>query len=175
MGDREDPFADQTRIKMRYGDPFPPFWQALQAPSNGPSTVTAVNGRWYFGSAILGGNHVRPSKIATWDYPPQCRYGLNGTEIQHLGEFTLLPFDTNQMELIPAQGGVTPPGRRPVLGGYDEQGRDLYHCLVYTGLPNPAFKSEIPGVTSPEIGGGQAVTDNIVFTEYNYRLLVWKY
>jgi len=168
----QNPFWNQNRIRMGHGSALPSQSQTLAAPSAGPPSVRPVNGVYYFGSADLGGGHIRPSKIHSWSNRPACRYGLNGREIAHPGAYTLLPYDANRMELIPAQCGEIPPGRRPVLGGYDEHGYPLYHCLVYCGVTGD--ESEVPGATSPEIGGGQAVTNNIVFTERNYSLLVWK-
>lgn len=53
------------------------------------------------------------------------------------------------MELVHASNGQIPSGRKPVLGGFDESGNRLYHCLVFDG---PAgAKCDIPGMTSPQM------------------------
>ena len=88
---------------------------------------------------------------------PACRVPYGGGEYEHTGRYDLLrkfllfhyplihdprnyltllnlisswPYKafTQDMELIPASGGVLPPGRRPVEGGY-ENGIKLYHAV----------------------------------------------
>jgi hypothetical protein len=36
---------------------------------------------------------------------------------------------TSEMEWVPTRDGEIPPGRRPVEGGYEANGKKLYHAL----------------------------------------------
>lgn len=138
---REDPFADQGRIKTYYGNSFPPSSQTLTAPSIGKD-----GRRLYFGSAFLTNTHIRPSKVSDFTKKPECRYALNGKEVSHPGQFSILPFDTRKFELVPATNGQLPLGRRPVTGGFDENGEEMFHCLVYAGPSGQ--ERDLPGLTS---------------------------
>ena len=58
------------------------------------------------------------------------RVPYGGRETEHQGRFDLLPFDPASMELVRAEGGRIPNGRRPVEGGYEEGGARLFHALA---------------------------------------------
>jgi hypothetical protein len=50
-------------------------------------------------------------------------------EYEHHGLYDLLPFDPATMEWVAASNGLIPDGRRPIEGGYDENGQKLYHAM----------------------------------------------
>ena len=70
-----------------------------------------------------------------------------GREVEHNGRYDLLPFDPNTMEWVPTSHGQVPPGRRPVEGGYEEDGAKLYHAIaVVHGV-------RVPGKAGPHLVG----------------------
>ena len=81
------------------------------------------------GSALFGSS-VHPCKIAPHLSPP-ARVAYGGGEHEHWGRFDLLPINDQTMEWVPASHGKIPPGRRPVEGGYEENGMRLFHAIVY--------------------------------------------
>ncbi|KAH8118026.1 hypothetical protein DFH11DRAFT_1498014, partial [Phellopilus nigrolimitatus] len=111
------------RIPLTTEAPFPSMQQAGQAPCIDSDGISPV----YFGSALFP-NAVHPCKIAPHLHTP-CRVPYGGQESEHKGRFDLLPF-TQDMELIHVTGGQIPPGRRPVEGGYEENGNKLYHAVA---------------------------------------------
>lgn len=72
---------------------------------------------------------VHPCKVCP-DLNPPCRVAYGGQEFEHYGRYDLLPFDPNSMELVPTSHGQIPSGRRPIEGGYEENGSKLYHALA---------------------------------------------
>ena len=73
----------------------------------------------------------------------KCRVPYGGTEWEHHGRYDLLPFRPDTMELVPASDGKVPYGRRPVEGGYEENGAKLYHALaVVSGVKVPGKTGE---------------------------------
>ena len=54
----------------------------------------------------------------------------SGQEYAHHGRYDLLPFDPSTMELVPTSRGEIPAGRRPIEGGYEENGAKLYHAVA---------------------------------------------
>ncbi|KIJ37610.1 hypothetical protein M422DRAFT_177869 [Sphaerobolus stellatus SS14] len=82
----------------------------------------------YVGSAIFQ-NAIHPCKIAPHlDSPVRVPYA--GGETEHHGRYDLLPIDENWMEWVQTGHGRIPPGRRPVEGGYEENGERLFHALA---------------------------------------------
>ncbi|KAK0215955.1 hypothetical protein EDD85DRAFT_962501 [Armillaria nabsnona] len=63
------------------------------------------------------------------------------------GAFDLLPFNPDTMELVRTSEGHVPDGRRPIKGGYEEDGASLYHGLV------ECKGYRVPGKTSPHLNG----------------------
>lgn len=96
----------------------------------GPPVVVDADGRTpvFIGSALFE-RAVHPCKIIPTFQPP-ARVAWGGGEREHRGRYDLLPFDPNTMEWVPASHGQLPPGRRPVEGGYEENGEKLYHALA---------------------------------------------
>ncbi|TFK92647.1 hypothetical protein K466DRAFT_480191 [Polyporus arcularius HHB13444] len=111
------------RVPLSNTTPFP----AQQA---GPPASYDADGRTpvYLGSVIFE-RSVHPCKIVpSFNPPPRVAYG--GRELEHQGRYDLLPFDPNTMEWVPTSRGQVPPGRRPVEGGYEEDGSKLYHAIA---------------------------------------------
>ena len=95
----------------------------------------------FFGSAFLG-RSIHPCKVAP-RLPPCCRVPFGGSEVAHHGRYDLLPFTPDTMELVTAAYGQLPPGRRPVEGGYEENGARLYHAVaVVDGVRVPGKTGE---------------------------------
>ncbi|PAV16028.1 hypothetical protein PNOK_0764800 [Pyrrhoderma noxium] len=119
----------------------------------------------FFGSAFLD-NSVHPCKVAP-HLMPVCRVPYGGGEYEHTGRYDLLPF-TQDTELIPASGGVIPPGRRPVEGGY-ENGIKLYHAVgQIDGV-------RVPGKCGEHLGGANIPFGGEERFMRDYEILVWRY
>ncbi|EIN09696.1 hypothetical protein PUNSTDRAFT_86159 [Punctularia strigosozonata HHB-11173 SS5] len=120
----------------------------------------------FIGSALME-KSVHPCKIAP-HLQPHCRVPYGGGEFEHRGRFDLLPFSPNLMEWVPTQGGHVPPGRRPVEGGYEENGAKLYHALgTISGVHVPGKTGEHLGGANIAFGGGEHVVRE-------YSILCWK-
>jgi len=112
------------RIPLSSTATFPSPQQAGQPPCYDLDGVTPV----YIGSALFE-NSVHPCKIGPHLYPPAfVPYG--GSEYLHHGRYDLLPFTPETMEFVRTSYGRIPPGRRPVEGGYEENGAKLYHGIA---------------------------------------------
>lgn len=110
------------RVPLSTGTAFP-VQQAGQPVAYDADGRTPV----YVGSAIFE-RAVHPCKIVpSFNPPPRVPYG--GREHEHAGRYDLLPFDPATMEWVPTAHGQIPHGRRPVEGGYEENGEKLYHVL----------------------------------------------
>lgn len=107
----------------------PPFFDA-----DGVSPV-------FIGSALLE-KSVHPCKICPNIYPfALVPYG--GVELSHHGRYDLLPFVPDMMEWVATSHGRIPSGRRPVEGGYEEDGAKLYHAVaVVNNIKVPGKASE---------------------------------
>lgn len=81
----------------------------------------------YLGSALFE-KSVHPCKIAPHLNPP-CSVPYGGGEHSHHGRYDLLPFTPQTMEFVRTSHGRIPDGRRPVEGGYEENGAKLYHAV----------------------------------------------
>jgi len=150
------------RIPLTTGAPFPPTQQALDAPccdADGHSPV-------YVGSALFP-NSVHPCKIAPHLHPTPCRVPYGGREWEHTGRFDLLPI-TPDMEWVPASGGVLPHGRRPVEGGYEEDGSKLYHAIAIVN------DCRVPGKAGVHLGGANVAFGMQETYCREYEILCWR-
>ncbi|EIW83823.1 hypothetical protein CONPUDRAFT_99430 [Coniophora puteana RWD-64-598 SS2] len=121
----------------------------------------------YIGSAILE-DSVHPCKIAPHLDPP-CRVGYGGQELSHRGRYDLLPYDPATMEWVPASLGRIPDGRRPVEGGYENNGARLYHaCAVFQGV-------RVPGKTGQHLSGANFAFGGEQVIERGYEILCWRH
>lgn len=120
------PAAAGQRIALSTDTPFP-------SPSTLPPSSLHDRGGphqlVYVGSALFGLS-VHPCKIAPHLNPP-VRVGYDGDEHDHWGQFDLLPINHQTMDWVPTSHGRIPLGRRPVEGGYEENGARLFHAIAY--------------------------------------------
>ncbi|KIL67559.1 hypothetical protein M378DRAFT_32008, partial [Amanita muscaria Koide BX008] len=99
----------------------------------------------YFGS-VLFPRSVHPCKVGA-HLDPHAQVAYGGREQGHSGRYDLLPFSPQTMELVRTSRGQIPPGRRPVEGGYEENGTKLYHAVaIVQGV-------KVPGKTGLHLGG----------------------
>jgi len=120
----------------------------------------------YFGSAMMG-QGVHPCKIVP-HLTPLCRIPYGGSEIEHHGRYDLLPFNSEKMQLVPASGGRVPPGKRPVIGGYEEDGKELYHAVAnVNGV-------EVPGKTGEHLPGCNVAFGGLEHVVEEYKILCWR-
>lgn len=125
------------RIALTTTSAFPNQQQIGQAPCYDLDGVSPV----YLGSALFD-KSVHPCKIAPHLNPP-CAVAYAGAELNHHGRYDLLPFDPTTMEFVHASHGRIPHGRRPVEGGYEENGTKLYHAVgVVSGIRVPGKTGE---------------------------------
>jgi Protein of unknown function (DUF3421) len=84
----------------------------------------------FIGSALMQYS-VHPCKIAPHLAPPSaCRVPYGGLEHAHHGRYDLLPFIPERMEFVQTSHGRIPPARRPVKGGFENTGAELYHAAA---------------------------------------------
>ncbi|KAF9450356.1 hypothetical protein P691DRAFT_665543, partial [Macrolepiota fuliginosa MF-IS2] len=144
------------RVPLRTDSAFP-------APDQtGPPVVYDADGvsPIFIGSALFE-TSVHPCKIGFHLQPPvSVAYG--GGEYSHHGRYDLLPFVSDQMEWVHTSYGQIPPGRRPIEGGYEENGGKLYHALANVNGVN------VPGKTGDHLGGANVAFggQELVFQEY---------
>jgi hypothetical protein len=94
---------------------------------------------------------------------------FGGEEREHLGRFDLLPFREREMEFVKTVGGRVPDGRRPVEGGYEENGEKLYHgAVVIDGV-------RVPGKTAPHLNGCNVPYGGVEQHRNEHEILCWKY
>jgi len=147
------------------GQPFPGLDQTRSPPFTDADGKSSV----FLGSAILEGGHsVHPCKIAP-HLPSPCRVPFAGGELEHRGRYDLLPFVPETMEFVLTSHGQVPPGRRPVKGGFEKSGQELYHAVaVVNGVKVPGKTGAHLGGCNIAFGGGE----NVV-TE-KYEILCWR-
>lgn len=140
-------FNDSKDSKEDPSLPPPPYTPARPPPSgyrialdgsssfpkqaftkDAPCLDTGGTAPVFLGSAIFN-NSVHPCKIVP-HLTPHCRVPYGGSEVEHPGRYDLLPFDPETMEWVPSSLGRIPSHRRPVQGGYEENGARLYHALA---------------------------------------------
>lgn len=149
------------------GQPFPGTDRTRSAPFTDADGKSPV----FLGSAIMADGSVHPCKIAPGLLPSSpCRVPFAGGELDHRGRYDLLPFVPELMEFVVASRGRVPPGRRPVAGGFEKSGQELYHAVaVIDGV-------KVPGKTAVHLGGC-----NVAFggwehvVQEKYEILCWKY
>lgn len=126
------------RIALNTSSPFPDLTYTKEPPCH-DDALTPI----FLGSAIFN-NSVHPCKIGPSLDPP-CRVPYGGSEVKHYGRYDLLPFDKETMEWVPTSLGRIPTHRRPVQGGYEENGANLYHAMATVRL------SRVPGKTGEHL------------------------
>ncbi|KAJ3727919.1 hypothetical protein FB446DRAFT_722668 [Lentinula raphanica] len=149
------------RVPLNENSAFPAQHSPFSYDADGVSPI-------FIGSAIFP-NSVHPCKIVP-ALDPKCMVPYGGREHHHRGRYDLLPFDPNTMELVRTSHGHIPSGRRPVEGGYEEDGTKLYHGIAtVSGV-------RVPGKTAPHLGGCNvsfAGGEHIIHQDY--EILCWRY
>jgi hypothetical protein len=140
---RKDPFGTFLRTQIGPGEGFRITADALRiafAKNDGefgePPGFEKERGSpkdVYFTSASYKGSLIPGKEI---DFrSPACYIPWNETEIT-CQSYSILRFDRELMELVPASGGEVPAGRRPVVGGYEDEEEktgELYHAVGVVG------------------------------------------
>ncbi|GJJ08703.1 hypothetical protein Clacol_002922 [Clathrus columnatus] len=118
----------------------------------------------YVGSALFE-KSVQPCKIGPHLNPPvSVPYG--GQEINHTGRYDLLPIDESLMEWADTSHGRIPSGRRPVEGGYEENGERLFHALA------PIEGIWVPGKTGIHLGAAHVPFGGERVVKEGYKILI---
>jgi len=146
------------------GPPFPGVERTRGAPFTDADGTSPV----FIGSAILQYS-VHPCKIAP-NQPRPCYVSYGGEEIVHEGRYDLLPFVPEHMEFVSTSGGRIPPGRRPVKGGFEHDGKELYHAVAFVeGI-------KVPGKTGVHLNGCRIPYNGEEhIMDENYEILCWKF
>jgi len=144
--------------------PFPGVERTRGAPFTDADGKSPI----FVGSALMQYS-VHPCKIAP-KLPQPCYVSYGGAEIVHDGRYDLLPFVPEHMEFVLTSSGRIPPGRRPVKGGFEHDGKELYHAVaVIEGIKVPGKTgSHLNGCRIPYNGEEHIVNDN-------YEILCWKF
>jgi hypothetical protein len=109
----------------------------------GPPICLDGNGSLlWMGSAMIG-DAVIPCKVYH-SYSVFIPDG--GREQMHDGHYDALVYDLDVMELVVASRGEIPTDKRPVQGGFDLEGRALYHAVGTVQL-GAGTETRIPGRT----------------------------
>jgi len=150
------------RVPLSTTSSFPDTAVTVQPPCYDADGVSPI----FIGSALFD-NAVHPCKIGP-HLQPFASVAYGGVELAHHGRFDLLPFEPRMMEWVPTSYGRVPPGRRPIEGGYEENGAKLYHGLaVVNGVRIPGKTGEHLGACNVSFGGSEiALVD--------YEILCWR-
>ncbi|KAF8632218.1 hypothetical protein AX15_001976 [Amanita polypyramis BW_CC] len=151
------------RIPLGTSTPFPSVSELGPPPFFEADRKTPI----YIGSALFD-RSVHPCKVGE-HLQPHALVPYGGQEYGHSGRYDLLPFIPELMVFVPTSHGHIPPGRRPVEGGYEGDGDNLYHAAaVINGL-------RVPGKAGKHLGGcriGYGGHEHSI-TE-NYEILCWR-
>jgi len=160
--------GDRVALGHSPGEPFPPPSITGPAPFADGDRTSPI----FIGSAIFPDGTVHPCKIAP-RLSPRCRVPYGG-EREHNGRYDLLPFHAERMEWVATASGVVPPGRRPVMGGYELWGgrpTDLYHAR---GMIDGVL---VPGKTGRHLNGANFAYGNqehAIVNGLRYDILCWR-
>ena len=86
--------------------------------------------------------------------------------------YDVLPIDNREMEWVDAKDGLTPKGRRAVEGGYERDGKPLFHALV--PIRHDGTVLQVPGKTGEHLHGANAAFGGREIVQDRYRILVWR-
>ncbi|KAF8842110.1 hypothetical protein BDN67DRAFT_966287 [Paxillus ammoniavirescens] len=160
---RAPPPPSGYRIPLNTSSTFPNSYYTKTPPCFDLGDTSPV----FLGSAIFN-NSVHPCKVAP-HLTPACRVPYGGTELEHNGRYDLLPFDSDTMEWVPTSLGRIPNQRRPVQGGYEENGASLYHAIANVrGVRVPGKTGEHLGGCNVAFGGEEHVITR------GYEILCWR-
>ncbi|KAH9959630.1 hypothetical protein BC827DRAFT_1261012 [Russula dissimulans] len=150
------PSGYRIPLSSLLGTPFPGVERTRAAPFTDADGKSPI----FIGSALMQYS-VHPCKIAP-NQPRPCYVSYGGAEIVHDGRYDLLPFVPEHMEFVLTSSGLIPPGRRPVKGGFEHDGKELYHAVaVIEGIKVPGKTgSHLNGCRIPYNGEEHIVHDN---------------
>lgn len=114
--------------QLEASSPFPSF-PGIERTREAPFTDADGKSPVFIGSAIMQ-DSVHPCKIVPKLQNQPCRVAYAGSEVVHEGRYDLLPFVPALMEFVPASNGHVPHGRKPVKGGFEQNGIELYHAVA---------------------------------------------
>jgi Protein of unknown function (DUF3421) len=124
--DQMPPSGFRIPLSTQEGTEFPGLDKTRAAPFTDGDGCSPV----FIGSALMQYS-VHPCKIAPHLAPPSaCRVPYGGQEHAHHGRYDLLPFVPERMEFVQTSHGRIPPARRPVKGGFENNGAELYHAAA---------------------------------------------
>jgi len=151
------------RVPLTTTGAFPDPQQLGQPPFYDADGTSAI----FIGSALFE-RSVHPCKIGR-HLQPFASVPYGGGEHGHHGRYDLLPFRPDQMEFVRTSHGMIPPGRRPIEGGYEEDGTKLYHAVgVVNGL-------RVPGKCSEHLRGSRVAFGGVEYSiDDNYEILCWR-
>lgn len=132
------------------GPPFPGIDKTRAAPLTDADGKTPV----FIGSALMQ-DSVHPCKIVP-NHPQPCYVSYGGAELTHQGRYDLLPVVPEHMEFVRTSHGRVPSGRRPVKGGFENNGAELYHAVA-----------EIEGVKVPGKTGTHLVRPTVFSCDFD--------
>lgn len=131
------PQVPPSGYRIPLGIPSTPSFPGIERTREAPFTDADGKSPVFIGSALLQ-DSVHPCKIVPKIQNEPCRVSYGGTEVAHRGRFDLLPFVPAIMEFVPTSNGHVPHGRRPVKGGFEQSGSELYHAVaVIDGVKVP--------------------------------------
>lgn len=129
------------RIRWIASEPIPPppLMSCIK-----PVCFDVNDGPVYLASAFFHDGSIHPCKITTAHYPYHLRIPYEGRELTPFQfDFDFLVVSPD-MEWVPAEKGKIPKGLRPVLGGLDADGKELYHAM------GKIQDWHVPGKTGPQ-------------------------
>ncbi|KAK4700823.1 hypothetical protein P7C70_g5416, partial [Phenoliferia sp. Uapishka_3] len=101
--------------------------------------------------------------------PEQCYQVPSG------GKYDFMTYFDDDMEWIPATHGYTPDGHQPIVGGYEKDGKLLYHALGQVDSAQEYEGGWLLGVTAPHLGGARFAYQ---YKEHKatsgYKILCWR-
>jgi len=150
------------RVPLRTDSSFPPPDQTGPPVAYEADGVSPV----FIGSALFE-TSVQPCKLGP-HLQPVASVPYGGAEYGHHGRYDLLPFVPEQMEWVHTGYGQIPAGRRPIEGGYEENGGKLYHALANLSGIN------VPGKTGEHLGGANVAYGSQEHVVQQYQILCWK-
>ncbi|THH03010.1 hypothetical protein EW145_g6607 [Phellinidium pouzarii] len=166
---KTDPTGSFLRIYMTNSSHDTTDLTDVPVPCTGPDGHTPV----YFASAASVQTHMtqHPGKV-TLGPKLLCSvpYAFKEIVIGESEPYSILPFMEDLMELVRTRGGLTPPGRRPVVGGADNSSEELYHAVGYVNgirVPGKAA-AHLASASVPLDGGEHRIWHD------DYELLCWK-
>jgi len=152
-----------------YPPSSPPSFPGIERTREAPFTDADGKSPVFIGSALMQ-DSVHPCKIVPNMQNQACRVSYGGTEIAHEGRYDLLPFVPALMEFVPASNGHVPHGRKPVKGGFEQNGTELYHAVaVIDGVKVPGKAGIHLGGCNVPYGGREHVVKE------KYEILCWRF